>query len=182
MDKIKRFITCLIPVHACNFRCMYCYLGHHNNDAVYAGGIKPFAAEPKEFVRFFSKERLGGPCYFNLCAAGETMMHPKLIDLVFEITKEGHYADIVTNGTLERKFDELIERLNDNQKKHLFIKFSFHYLELKKKGIMSKFVGNVNKIKNSGISYSIEITPHDELVRKRLISGYIPANVFLISC
>ena len=164
MDKIKRFITCLIPVHVCNFRCMYCYLSHHDNNTVYAGGIKPFATEPKEFVNFFSKERLGGPCYFNLCAAGETMMHPELIDLVYELTKEGHYTDIVTNGTLERKFDELIEKLDDNQKKHLFIKFSFHYLELKKKGMMSKFIGNVNRIKNSGISYTIEITPHDELV------------------
>ena len=30
--------------------------------------------------------------------------------------------------------------------------------------MMSKFIGNVNRIKNSGISYTIEITPHDELV------------------
>lgn len=164
MDKIKRFITCLIPVHACNFRCTYCYLSHHDNDAAYAGGIKSFAIEPKKFVTYFSKKRLGGPCYFNLCAPGETMIHPELIDLVFELTKEGHYADIVTNGTLERKIDELIKKLDDNQKKHLFIKFSFHYLELRKKGIMGKFVENINKIKESGISYSIEITPHDELV------------------
>lgn len=164
MDKIKRFITCLIPVYTCNFRCVYCYLGHHNNSKAYTGGIKPFAISPQKFVEFFSKERLGGPCYFNLCAAGETMLHPELIDLVFELTKEGHYADIVTNGTLGEKFDELIEKLDDEQKKHLFIKFSFHYLELKKRNKMDEFVGNVNKIKISGISYSIEITPHDELV------------------
>ena len=164
MDKISKFITCLVPVNACNFRCEYCYLSHHSDKDVYGGGIKPFAEKAEDIVKFFSVERLGGPCYFNLCAAGETMMHPELIDFVIELTKEGHYADIVTNGTLEKKFDELIERLSTTQKKHIFIKFSFHYLELKKRNMMDKFLGNVKKIKDAGISYTIEITPHDELV------------------
>lgn len=164
MDKISKFITCLVPVHACNFRCSYCYLSHHIDKDAYGGGIKPFAKKPDEIVKFFSQQRLGGPCYFNLCAAGETMMHPKLIDLVYELTKEGHYADIVTNGTLTPKIDELIEKLSVEQKKHLFIKFSFHYLELKKRNMMDRFICNVEKIKEAGISYTIEITPHDELV------------------
>ena len=164
MDKIKRFITCLVPVHACNFRCQYCYLSHHADRDVYGGGVKPFASKASQIVNFFSLERLGGPSYFNLCAAGETMMHPELIDLVSELTREGHYADIVTNGTLEKKFDELIEKLSPTQRNHLFIKFSFHYLELKKRKMMDKFLSNVNKVKNAGISYTIEITPHDELI------------------
>lgn len=164
MDKIKRFVTCLVPVHACNFRCQYCYLSHHADKDAYGGGIKPFAAKASEIVKFFSLERLGGSCYFNLCAAGETMMHPELIELVSGLTREGHYADIVTNGTLGKKFDELIEKLSPTQRNHLFIKFSFHYLELKKRNMMDEFVSNVNKVKNAGISYTIEITPHDELV------------------
>lgn len=164
MDKISKFITCLVPVHACNFRCSYCYLSHHVNKNVYGGGIKPFAKQPNEIVAFFSQERLGGSCYFNLCAAGETMMHPELIAFVSELTNEGHYADIVTNGTLTKKFDELIEKLSVEQRKHLFIKFSFHYLELKTRNMMDKFLSNVKKIKDAGISYTIEITPHDELV------------------
>lgn len=164
MDRISKFITCLVPVHACNFRCLYCYLSHHVDKDAYNGGIKPFAKRSDEIVAFFSQERLGGPCYFNLCAAGETMMHPELINLVCELTKEGHYTDIVTNGTLTKKFDELIEKLSTEQRKHLYIKFSFHYLELKKRNMMDKFLDNVKKIKNAGISYTIEITPHDELV------------------
>lgn len=164
MDKISKFITCLVPVNACNFRCPYCYLSHHVDKDAYGGGIKPFAKRPDEIVVFFSKERLGGSCYFNLCAAGETMMHPELIDFVNELTHEGHYADIVTNGTLTKKIDELIEKLSVEQRKHLFIKFSFHYLELRKRNMMDKFLNNVKKIKDAGISYTIEITPHDELV------------------
>lgn len=164
MDKISKFITCYIPVHACNFRCQYCYLSHHINEDVYGGGVKKFAVTSQEFISFFSVDRLGGPSYFNLCAPGETMIHPELIELVCQITKAGHYADIVTNGTLSKKFDELIEKLDLNCRKHLFIKFSFHYLELLKKNKMQEFLDNVRKIKESGISYSIEVTPHDELV------------------
>ncbi len=163
-NSIKRFITCYIPVHACNFRCNYCYLSHHYNQNVYGGGIKPFALPYGKIAKFFSVERMGGYCYFNLCAPGETLMHPDLIGLVSELTKEGHYSDIITNGTLSNRFDEIICALDDAQKKHLFIKFSFHYLELKRRNKMSDFLNNISKIKDAGISYSIEITPHDELI------------------
>ena len=76
----------------------------------------------------------------------------------------GHYADIITNGTITKKFDELINTLNYEEQSRLMIKFSFHYLMLKQTDLMQTFVDNVNKIKNSNISYSIEITPHDELI------------------
>lgn len=164
MDKIKRFVTCLIPVHACNFRCTYCYLSHHVDKDVYGGGIKPFAALAQDVAAYFSVERMGGPCYFNLCAAGETMMHPELNDFIVALTKNGHYADIITNGTLTSRFEDLISKLDERQRKHLFIKFSFHYLELQKLKMMKKFIDNVIRIKDAGISYSIEITPHDDLV------------------
>lgn len=164
MDKIKRFITCFVPVRACNFRCSYCYLSHHIDKDAYGGGIDPFVITADKIVKALSLERLGGKCYFNLCAAGETMMHPEIIELVYGLSKEGHYVDIVTNGTLSRKFDELIEKLNTDQRKRVFIKFSFHYLELKKKNMIEKFLNNIEKIKAAKISYTIEITPHDELV------------------
>ena len=54
--------------------------------------------------------------------------------------------------------------LNVSQQCHLFIKFSFHYLELIRTGLIDQFIDNVNKIKKSFISYTIEITPHDELI------------------
>ena len=137
---------------------------HYVDEDVYGGGIKPLAVSPERFAEFFSVERLGGPSYFNLCAPGETMIHPEIVELVYQITKSGHYADIVTNGTLIKKFDELIAKLDSYGKNHIFIKFSFHYLELLKKNQMKNFLDNVQKIKNSGISYYIEITPHDEFI------------------
>ncbi len=162
MDQIKRFITCQVPVFKCNFKCCYCYLSHHKNNET--KGIVPFAMKPEHIAQFFSKKRVGGIAYFNLCAAGETMMHPQLLDLVQCLLKEGHYVDIITNGTLTQKFKMIIDNYSVEEKKRLFIKFSFHYLQLKERNLMQVFINNVNRIKNDGISYTVEITPHDELV------------------
>lgn len=161
-NKIKRFITCLIPAYACNFRCHYCYLAQHNN--AYRDGIKKFVMSPQKIAESLSVERLGGVCYFNLCAEGETLMHSQVVDLVDALTGIGHYCDIITNGSLKNKFIELDKKLDNVQKNHLFIKFSFHYLELKEKNMLASFVENVNIVKEAGISYSIEVTPNDKLV------------------
>lgn len=159
MDKIKRFITCNVPVSTCNFKCEYCYLCDIKDKSV-----KNLALPPIEFSKKFSKERLGGICYFNLCADGETLLQPQLIDFVKALINEGHYVDIITNGTLSNKFDELINVLSKEEQGHLLIKFSFHYIELLKHKWLERFVNNVNKIKKTNISYSIEITPYDELI------------------
>lgn len=161
-DKIKRFITVHIPVYSCNFRCTYCYVGQHKD--AYTHGIKDFFVSPEDFAKFFSIDRTGGVCYFNLCAAGETLLHPQLIQLVFLLTKQGHYVDIITNGVLTQKFELLITELNDYQRSRLFIKFSFHYLELKRLNLLDKYISNVNLCRTNKISFTIEITPHDELI------------------
>ena len=160
--QIKRFITCHIPVYACNFRCSYCYVGQHQG--AYKNGVKPFASEPEAISSFFSVDRLGGFCYFNMCGDGETLLHPQIIELVSLLVDQGHFVDIITNGTVTDKFKEIVNTFSEFQKSHLFIKFSFHYLELKHKKLMETFVSNVSVIKNAGISHSIEVTPHDDLI------------------
>lgn len=165
MEKsIKYFIGCGVPVFSCNFRCTYCYLGQHPIDTRTSGGLMSFSHSPEYISEYFSPQKLGGFAYFNFCASGETLIHPQLIELVNLLTKEGHFCDIITNGTLSKKFDELIATLDEEQKKHLLIKFSFHWLELKRLDLFDQYVENVNKIKDAGISYSVEITPHDELI------------------
>lgn len=159
MDKIKRFITCNVPVTACNFNCQYCYLHDCKNR-----GIVNFAIKPDEFAKKFSKERLGGICYFNLCGDGETLLHPELIPFVKGLIEQGHYVDIITNGTLTNKFEELLRVLSNEEQGHLFIKFSFHYLQLKEHGWLDRFADNVECIRKSRISFTVEITPHDELI------------------
>lgn len=161
MMGIKKFITCHIPVSACNFKCPYCYISQldaRNNKII------PFCISAEDFKKKFSRSVLGGSCYFNLCGNGETMLHPELIDLVDALTNEGHFVDIITNGTISKKFDELLDRLTISQCNHLFIKFSFHYTELLRTNMMEIFLENVRKIRENKISYSIEITPYDDLI------------------
>lgn len=162
MDKIKRFIGVGVPVYSCNFRCSYCYLAQHSN--AYNGRICKMEIEPEVFAECLSPERMGGICYFNFCAAGETMFMPDLYAYIKSLINKGHYCDIITNLSISKKVDELISFFNEEERKHLFIKCSFHYLELKRLNLLDLYIANINKLKNARISYTIEITPCDELV------------------
>ena len=162
MDKIKRFISCAVPTEACNFRCSYCYLTCKGN--AYNGKIYSFLHPLDTMVKALTVERLGGICYFNMCAAGETTLQKDLFPLIKGLINNGHYCDIITNGTITQKIDELISMLNAYERSHLFLKFSFHYLQLIEKKLMDTFISNVKKVKDAGISFTIEITPHDELI------------------
>lgn len=162
-DKIKRFITCNVPVSACNFRCSYCYLPQKGNAYTGENTSLPY---PIEYIaKCFSIERLGGVCHLNFCAPGETLLYKDIIPLVQALIREGHYCSIVTNGVLSNRFDEIIKYFSIEECKKLFIKFSFHWFQLREKGLLNQFVLNVNKMKRVGVSYTIEITPHDELVQ-----------------
>ncbi|MCX8074609.1 MAG: radical SAM protein [Clostridia bacterium] len=160
MEKIKRFIDCYIPTETCNLRCHYCYITQcrkFNNKMV------KFDYDASYIRKALSIKRLGGVCLLNLCAGGETLLSDEIIPVVKELLEEGHYVMIVTNGTLTKRFDE-IAKLEKNLLNRLFFKFSFHYLELLRLNMLDTFINNINKMKKSGCSYTIEITPSDELI------------------
>ncbi|MCQ2514706.1 MAG: radical SAM protein [Ruminococcus sp.] len=160
MDKIKRYIECYISTETCNLRCHYCYIAQQRkfNNKLFS------LQHSKESIRqALSINRLGGVCMLNFCAGGETLLSDEVIPLVKEIIDEGHYATIVTNGTLRNRFKEITE-LSDKIRSHLFIKFSFHYLEFKRLGLIDRFFENVQMMKDSEVSFTVEITPSDELV------------------
>lgn len=160
MDKIKRYIDCVVPITACNLRCHYCYITHNR---LFENKIMPFSRTVEEMRKAFSKERWGGVCLINLCAGGETLLSSETVALANQLLEEGHYVMIVTNGTLSKRFDEL-SNFDHQLRKRLFIKFSFQYLELLRMNLVDTFFENVSKIKKSGISFTVEITPSDELV------------------
>ncbi len=108
-----------------------------------------------------NRKRLGGNCLFNLCGCGETMAQNGLIPLVKGLLQEGHYVSITTNGTISKKYDELIESCG-NLLSHLHVAFSFHYVELKKRGWVEIFFENVLKMRKAGASILVQFNLCDE--------------------
>lgn len=156
----KRFINCYVPTQACNFKCDYCYIGQRKDfdNQLYK------ALYPTEVIKkATSIQRMGGVCIFNLCAGGETLLSLDIIDYVRVLLENGHNVSIVTNGTVSKAIDELLE-LPKELLDFLYIKFSYHRLELEKRGLTEVFFDNVHKIQNAGVSFSIDVTPHDELI------------------
>lgn len=76
--KMKRFIECFLPSTACNMKCEYCYITQ-NKERV----VKPIDLSKCEKMigKALSKERLGGVCMINICAAGETLMPKEVISI-----------------------------------------------------------------------------------------------------
>ena len=118
---------------------------------------------PEQVGRAMTKEIIGGPAYFNFCADGETMLTKDIEKYVKVILENGHYVEFVTNLTISNVLDKFLA-WDKELLKHLEFKCSFHYLELKKKGLLDRFAENVKKIWAAGASANIEITPSDDLI------------------
>ena len=136
--KIKRLINCFIPVSVCNFECSYCYVpqceGRKKN-------IMPnFRLAADEISRALSAERLGGACFMNICGDGETLIPKEVPGIIKALLREGHVIEVVTNGTLTDRFNEIF----DCEPELLW--------------------ENVDNARNHGCSITVELTPHDELL------------------
>ncbi|MCQ9628393.1 radical SAM protein [Cetobacterium somerae] len=158
MEKIKRFFECLIPESNCNLKCSYCYLIQTNRRT--EKRVK-FDYSPEDIGRALTKSRLGGTCYFSICAIGETLIPNEIIEIIYILLKNGHYINITTNGTLSKRFDQIIS-FPKEFKERLNISFSFHYLELKKLNLLKSFFDNINKIKKEEISFLLQFNLCDE--------------------
>ena len=161
MDKIKRYIEMYIPVETCNLRCHYCYITVHKK---YSEGVpQKLKYSPHHVRAALSVERLGGVCLINMCALGETLLLPSITQYIKELLEEGHYISLVTNGTISKRFDEIVQ-LPKALLSHLFFKFSYHFLEFKEKHLFDMFFDNIRKVRDAGASFSLELTPSDEAI------------------
>lgn len=161
MENVKKLINCFIPVSVCNLRCQYCYVmqevGRRKN-------LMPHFEHDAEYIaKALSVKRLGGVCVFNLCGDGETLLPPEVPSIIAALLKEGHYLEVVTNGTLSNRFDEILSNSYELLQR-LEFKFSFHYLELLRTNLLDEFFNNVRKVKDAGCSFTLELMPHDELI------------------
>lgn len=148
-----------VPIRNCNLKCHYCYITAQKQ---VKGGAAVFKHSPDHIARCLTQERLGGYCLINMTGSGETLIPPEMPAYIKALLNEGHYLEVVTNGTLTQRFEE-IATFPRELLLRLEFKFSFHYLELKRLNMLKKFVDNVHLMKNLGCSFTIECTPTDEL-------------------
>ncbi len=158
--KPKRLIAVSIPMQACNLKCHYCYISQLNE---WENNKKRGTLDPVLIEKAFSVERLEGPCIINLTGKGETLIPKEIPDIIGRLLRQGHYLEVVTNGTLTNRFEE-IARFPKEWLSRLEFKFSFHYLELKKHEWIDRFFNNVQMMKNAGCSFTVELMPNDELI------------------
>lgn len=156
---IKRFVSVSVPIEACNLRCKYCYIGQtdcfHKKEIIYFS--------PAFIRRALSRKRLGGTALINFCGVGETLLCKEVIPIIQELLEEGHYISIITNALLTEEIRRLVG-ICEEYNARLFFKCSFHYRQLVDKNLLDRYVSNINLIKKSGASYSIELVPEDELI------------------
>lgn len=159
--KIKRLINAGFASSACNLNCSYCYItqipGMRNNR------IPRFQYTQSQIKAALTKDRLGGTCIFNLCANGETLLPKEIPGILRGILENGHYVELVTNATITKRFDEILEFPSELLAQISF-KFSFHYLELLRNNLLDTFIYNVNRMRKAGSSFTIEVVPADELI------------------
>ncbi len=160
MDNIHRLVNFILPVTACNFRCHYCYVRQEERQT---GKIDDLDYSPEHIQRCMTKERWGGICHINICGLGETLLADYAVDLAVKMLENGHYVSIVTNGTITERIKELCN-ISSELKERLFFKFSFHYLELEKRGKIDVFFENVFLVRSCGCAFSVELTVNDESV------------------
>lgn len=161
MAKIKRLILGMIPNQKCNLKCEYCYISQ--SDAWEEP--EPLQYTVEHIRKCLSRKRLGGICLINLTGNGETMLQPDIVPLISALLDEGHFIEVVTNGTITKRIRELLE-LPEDQLRRLFFKISFHYKELKRLNIMEQFFDNVKRIHGSGASFTLELMAYDGIERE----------------
>lgn len=161
MEHIKYFIECLIPVTACNIKCHYCYVVQRHQREMRQAHLM---YAPDVIKAGLSKSRLGGLAYISICGAGETLLQKEMPDIVKKLLEEGHYINVTTNGTISYAIEKILSVTPPDCLKRLHFAFSYHYLELKRKNFFNVFWENVERIRNAGCSFLIQLNLCDEYV------------------
>lgn len=159
--QISKLIAINVPISRCNLRCHYCYISQRN--AWEKDNESKLEYSPEFIGQAFSAERLGGICLVNLTGKGETLILPEMPQIIYELLKQGHFLEVVTNATLSQRFEEIAKFPKDYLER-LEFKCSFHYLELKEKGMLDVFFDNINNMRNAGASVTVELMPNDEII------------------
>ena len=162
MEKIKRYIDCKVPTYRCNLKCSYCYLGQYGVDLAREAEENEYKYDAKTIRKALSRDRLGGVCYLMIVGEGETLVDAEVIDIADELLAEGHVIDLVTNGTMTKRFQELFDMIDPAYYGRLKFTFSLHYLEFKRLNLLDTFFDNIRLAKEKGTSFHVILNHCDE--------------------
>lgn len=158
MTKINRLVLGMIPNQKCNLKCDYCYI----SQVKAWDEPTPLRYSVSHIANCLSKERLGGVSLINLTGNGETMLQPDIVPLIGALLAEGHFVEVVTNGTISKHINEVLQ-FQKVWLNRLFFKISFHYKELKRLNILDIFLSNIKAIQQSGASFTLELLAYDDI-------------------
>lgn len=159
-NKINKLILLFIPSNICNLKCEYCFVSQvHDWERKDIG----FKYSVEHIIKALSQKRLGGECFINLTSQGETLLYKDIVKLTYGLLEEGHSVEIITNCLISNRLNELLS-LPESLLKNLFFKCSYHYNQIKNKTLEKIYWDNINKIKNSPCSFTVELMPHDEII------------------
>lgn len=163
MEPIKKFIECLLPVTACNLKCEYCYVMQEDRRKMCVPELD-YDMDTIQYAlrreRFFKKEETG-TCYVSICGAGETMMPDYIVELSRRILENGYYLNLTSNGTITKRYDEIVETFPEEALKRMHFAFSLHYLELERLKLLDRFFCNVRKVRDAGCSIVVQLNMYD---------------------
>ena len=158
----KRLIECYVPIYACNLKCDYCYI-RQNPNRFFESKIDKFRYSPDYISKCLSVKRLGGICLINLCAGGETLLSAEVVELAYNLLQQGHFVMIVNNGTCTKNIQKFFD-FPAEFKERLWLRFSLHWLELKRLNLIDQFFKNVTDSKKNGISIAVEMVASDNYI------------------
>jgi hypothetical protein len=88
------------------------------------------------------------------------------VPIVYGLLRQGHFVNIVTNGIVTERLEEIVRFPADYLQRCAFM-FSLHYLELVRLNKLNEFFENINKIKKAGCSFQIKFVADDSYVPYR---------------
>ena len=156
-SEIKRMVLTSYHIGTCNMKCSYCYVWNQGDK------IQEIPWSLEQIKKAFSKKRLGGTCIINICADGEPLIHPMMPDIIKAHLEEGHYVMVVTNGVSTVAIKKILT-FDEKLLARIFFKISFHYEEMTRLNLLEKEYSNINLIKQSPCSFSLEYTVTDSFL------------------
>lgn len=148
--KIMKTVTVYIPGNACNMRCEYCYITECFKNESNTTPAR-FAASLENMIYAFRPERIGGLAHIVVIGEGETLIPPETVPLCKGLLMQGHIVEVVTNGSLTNRIEELLDCDKDCLSR-LIVKCSLHWNELKRLNLVDTYFSNIKRVLSAGAS------------------------------